>query len=86
VIDAVEIQAETARLSVWTAHLIEKARLRAKISKSELAARLGIPKSRVSRVLDGSANITLATFAKFGLACDVRWSIEPLKTLRRKKS
>ena len=78
-VEPIEIHAETMRLSVWAANLILEAMDEAKITRSDLAARLGIPRSRVTRVLDGGENITLETFAKFGLACGVRWQLERLK-------
>jgi hypothetical protein len=43
------------------------------LSRSELADKLRVPRSRVTKVLDGETNMTLKTLAQFGLACGVRW-------------
>jgi len=72
-----DVHAETARLAVLASLMIDKARKAAGLSKSELARRLNVPPSRVTRVLEGSANVTLETLARFGLACGVYWTFEP---------
>lgn len=77
-IDPFEIEMETERLAIMAAMQIERARVAAGLKKSEIADRLGVPRSRVTKVLDGQANMTLKTLAQFGLACGERWTIEPL--------
>lgn len=70
------IYMETNRLAVLATTVIERAMKRADLSRSELAASLGLPRSRVTKVLDGETNMTLRTLASFGLACGVRWQFD----------
>jgi Helix-turn-helix len=42
------------------------------LSQDELARRIGIDKSRVSRVLGGSENLTIKTFCRFGTGMGCR--------------
>lgn len=71
-----DIYMETNRLAVLATTVIERAMKRADLSRSELAASLGLPRSRVTKVLDGETNMTLRTLASFGLACGVRWQFD----------
>lgn len=71
-----DIYMETNRLAVLATTVIERAMKRADLSRSELAASLGLPRSRVTKVLDGETNMTLKTLASFGLACGVRWQFD----------
>jgi len=50
------------------------------ISKKQLAERLGVSKSTVSRILNGSRNMTLETLTKvaFALGCKPEVELEPL--------
>lgn len=68
-----DIYMESNRLAVLATTVIERAMQRADLSRSELAGTLGVPRSRVTKVLDGETNMTLKTLASFGLACGVRW-------------
>lgn len=83
-IDPMEIDAGKARLSVLCAIAIDDARRKAGLRKKDLADRLGIAPSRVTKVLDGMTNVTLKTLAEFGLACGVYWTIQPLKPKKKK--
>ena len=78
-IDSMKIYSETQRLAVCATNAIEDAMEAADLSRTELAERLGIAKSRVTKVLDGESNLTLKTLAQFGLGCDVRWEFVGVK-------
>jgi predicted XRE-type DNA-binding protein len=81
VIDEMEVHAETQRLAFMATRAIEKAMKAAGFKKADIARRLGVPKSRVSKVLYGESNMTLRTLAQFGLACGAFWDIAPVGTL-----
>lgn len=68
-----DIYMETSRLAVHATTVIERAMKRADLSRSQLADLLDMPRSRVTKVLDGETNMTLRTLASFGLACGVTW-------------
>ncbi len=57
-----------------------------KVSRAELARRLGTSKAYVTKVLGGNANFTLYSLAKLALALGgkVRVSIEPIVPVGRK--
>jgi len=57
-----------------------------KVSRAELARRLGTSKAYVTKVLGGNANFTLYSLAKLALAVGgkVRVSIEPIVPVGRK--
>lgn len=90
-----EFVAETISLQI-IADLCEAMR-RGKLSKKELAARVGVSPAFVSQVLNGKPNMTLLTLAKFAVAldldCHVRLSAKqpelaiglPVKRTLRKK-
>jgi len=71
--DKLEIYMETQRLAVVATAAIESAMKCAGLRRSQLAEKLVVPRSRVTKVLDGETNMTLKTLAQFGLACNVRW-------------
>lgn len=71
--DQFEIYMEAQRLAVVATTAIEGAMKHAGLRRFQLAENLGVPKSRVTKVLDGETNMTLKTLAQFGLACNVRW-------------
>lgn len=48
------------------------------ITRRELARRLGVGESRVTRILNGTENLTLETVAALGLALGLRFAIVPL--------
>ena len=54
------------------------------VSKSELAARVGVSRARIGALLSGDQNMTLKTVAKLldGLDCDLGLEIRP-RTKRR---
>jgi transcriptional regulator with XRE-family HTH domain len=68
-----EAYMETQRLAVMATSAIEDAMEAAQLSRSQVAERLGISRSRVTKVLEGETNMTLKTLAQFGLACGVVW-------------
>lgn len=68
-----DVYAEAQRLALMATVSLENAMGKADLHRSELAQRLGVPRSRVTKVLDGESNITLRTLAQFGLACGIRW-------------
>lgn len=68
-----DIYSETNRLAFLATTAIERAMKRLGLKRSDVADRLGVPRSRVTKVLDGETNMTLKTLASFGLACGVRW-------------
>jgi transcriptional regulator with XRE-family HTH domain len=47
-----------------------------KISRADLAARMGVSPGRVSQVLSGGENLTLRTLASLGVALDAHFEIE----------
>jgi transcriptional regulator with XRE-family HTH domain len=57
-----------------------------KVSRAELARRLGTSKAYVTKVLGGNANFTLYSLAKLALAvgAKVRVSIDPIAPVHRK--
>lgn len=71
-IPPIEVEAESTRLSALAAVRLEQARLAAGVSRSELAQRAGVSRSRVTKVLSGTANVTLETLARFSVALGVR--------------
>jgi transcriptional regulator with XRE-family HTH domain len=77
-VDEMEVYLETQRLAVMAAGELQKAMEQAGLTNSELAERIGVPRSRVTRVLDGEDNFTLKTLALFGLGCGFRWSFSPV--------
>lgn len=48
------------------------------ITRRELARRLGVGESRVTRILNGTENLTLETVAALGLALGLRFAVVPL--------
>lgn len=48
------------------------------ITRRELARRLEVKESRVSRILNGRENMTLATIASLGRALGVRFALAPI--------
>lgn len=74
-----EYQAE--RLSILVTEEIARLMKRAGINKTELAARMNVSKARVSRLLSGAPNMTLATLAAIALALEseVRMSLREWK-------
>ena len=68
-----DIYSETNRLAFLATTAIERAMKRLGLKRSDVADRLGVPRSRVTKVLDGETNMTLKTFVSFGLVCGVRW-------------
>jgi transcriptional regulator with XRE-family HTH domain len=47
-----------------------------KISRADLAARMGVSPGRVSQVLSGGENLTLRTLASLGAALDAHFEVE----------
>lgn len=82
----IDVTAETARLSAIAAVVLDKARKAAGLKKKDIAARLGLPPSRVTRVLDGQANMTLRTIAQFALACGVYVELRTAKPTKARAS
>lgn len=78
-LDELEIYSETQRLAVVATAAIERAMEVAGLRRAQLAEIISVPKSRVTKVLDGETNITLKTLAQFGLACGVRWQFVGVK-------
>lgn len=76
----IDVLAESLRLRVLAVAEIEKARRRAGLTQQQLAERLGVPQSFVSKVLNNGSNITLETLGRFGLACGVYFKIRTVKT------
>jgi hypothetical protein len=74
-IDDDEVKTETTRLMLLAAIAMDKARRRSGLKKKEVAARMGVPPSRVTKCLDGLTNVTLRSLAAFGLACDEHFVI-----------
>jgi len=77
--DNFEVVAESQRLAVIASAAIQRVMAAARLRRGEVADKLGVPRSRVSKVLDGGTNMTLKTLAQFGLACDVRWELVGVK-------
>jgi len=46
-----------------------------KVSKAELARRLGVNRAWVTRILQGKENLTLHTMARIGCALGFRWNV-----------
>lgn len=81
-IDDTDIDIETGRLALEASMQIRKQIKATGLSQSKVAARLGLPRSRITRVLDGEDNFTLRTLAQFGLACGIRWTFTPIRAGR----
>lgn len=73
------VEKEVHRLAALAASRIHDAMDESGLSNSELAARVGVPPSRVTKVLYGDANFTLKTMIQFGLACGIIWGLQPIK-------
>jgi len=56
------------------------------LTQRELAHRLGVSEGRVSQVLTGNENVTLATLASFGWALGVRFDLVPAELESREGS
>jgi transcriptional regulator with XRE-family HTH domain len=56
------------------------------LTQRELARRLGVSEGRVSQVLAGTENVTLATLASFGWALGVRFELIPTELESRNGS
>ena len=76
-----EAYLERCRLEVTAQGALGNACERAKLTRTQLARRVGVTKSRVTKVLDGETNMTLATLGSFGLACGVRFRFQALDAL-----
>lgn len=65
--------AESARLDlrIDAAYAIEQAMKSARVSRSELATKLGTSKSYITKILTGDANLTLDTMASIATALDM---------------
>lgn len=52
------------------------------INRSELASRMGVPPSRITRMLNGSENLTIATLVRAGrsVGAELKISFQPAKT------
>jgi plasmid maintenance system antidote protein VapI len=52
------------------------------IKRSELAERMGVPPSRITKMLDGSENLTIATLVRAGRAVggELKIRFQPAKT------
>lgn len=68
-----DVDSEANRLAVAASAAIERAMEAADLKRADVADILGLARSRVTRVLDGDANLTLKSLAQLGLACGVRW-------------
>ena len=62
----------------WT---IQQAMTECKIQKAELAERLGRPRSFISRMLNGSHNLTVKTLARALAVCgyELTWQYRPIR-------
>lgn len=76
------------RIAIDVAAQIEAALERRKITKTELAAKLGKSKAWVSKALHGKQNMTLATMVELAhaLGCTVSVKIESRPALHDEKS
>lgn len=65
--------AQSARLDlrIDAAYAIEQAMKSARVSRSELATKLGTSKSYITKILTGDANLTLDTMASIATALDM---------------
>jgi plasmid maintenance system antidote protein VapI len=56
------------------------------INRSELAGRMGVPPSRITKMLDGSENLTIATLVRAGRAVggELKIRFQPAKTRTEK--
>jgi len=68
-----DIDSETNRLAVSATGAVMSAMDAAGLTRAQVADALGLPRSRITKVLDGESNITLRTLAQLGLACNLRW-------------
>ena len=83
-VSGIDINAEAARLSALASVVLDQTRRKAGLSKTELARRVGVSPSRVTKVLDGESNVTLETIARFGLACGTRLVFRPILTSQQR--
>ena len=70
---------ETRVTKLRFVHEIEALMEELDVSQVELARRLNVSEARVSQVLDGSQNLTLATISAIGTALGVRWWPQPVE-------
>lgn len=68
---------ERALLAGQAADLLAELRGSLGLTQRELAQRIGVTESRVSQVLAGSENLTLASLAELGWAMGVRFELVP---------
>lgn len=78
-VEKLEVYMEAQRLAVVATAAIGRAMESAGLKRAQVAEVLKVPKSRVTKVLDGETNMTLKTLAQFGLACGVRWQFVGVK-------
>lgn len=67
---------QAEKLSLAVTEEIAKAMAAKKVNKAELARRLGVSKARVTRLLNGSPNLTLKTLAYIGVALESEFEID----------
>jgi len=73
-----EQYAETCRLGLAFTLAIQAAMKRRKMSRADLARRIGCSNAHVTQTLSGAPNVTLATLVKFGRACGMRWKVSAM--------
>lgn len=72
---------QAERLSILVTEEVARLMKQAGVNRTELAARMNVSKARVSRLLSGAPNMTLATLASIALALEseVRVSLREWK-------
>ena len=70
-----ELEARTLELVLDVRALVNKQIKEQGITKSELAARMGISKSHLSNILHSQSNLTLETLARFEIALGIKLEI-----------
>lgn len=78
--------ADTNRLINTFIAQIERGLRKEKFTRSQLARRLGVARSYVTEVLNGSRNATLRTIVRFGLAVGLRFRLTSIPSNRKRRA
>lgn len=70
---------ETARLEVLASVNIQREMKKRKISRRELARRVGMSDKQIVAIFDGNTQMTLGLLAKLGLGLGVHWNFLPIE-------
>jgi transcriptional regulator with XRE-family HTH domain len=80
-----QVTYETERLIIAINEEIVKQMVGQKVTRTELAERLGVDKAHVTRMLNGTPNMTLKTLASVASALGCRFSVPTLARIDKRR-